>query len=156
MWQTEYKDVSMSSDLLRLLLILFRLISFIFTVFFSFQLLSSSTLFSTIRPSFALSLFSCHQINQSISWISYVSSADLWMFQLQKMKQLRAVYPEKKVYTQQVGPGCCFGALALMLRFYFEVIIVKIKIILTSWLSSVSCPKAIFSLIYINPVFSSL
>lgn len=49
----------------------------------------------------------------------------LWMlllFQLQKMKQLRAVYPEKAVYTQQVGPGCCFGALALMLRFYFEVI----------------------------------
>lgn len=41
--------------------------------------------------------------------------------QLQKMKQLRAVYPEKTVYTQQVGPGCCFGALALMLRFYFEV-----------------------------------
>ncbi|XP_056275619.1 protein myomaker [Pseudoliparis swirei] len=39
---------------------------------------------------------------------------------LQKMKQLRAVYPEKAVYTQQVGPGCCFGALALMLRFYFE------------------------------------
>ncbi|KAM6930778.1 protein myomaker [Xenentodon cancila] len=39
---------------------------------------------------------------------------------LQKMKQLRAVYPEKSVYTQQVGPGCCFGALALMLRFYFE------------------------------------
>lgn len=37
------------------------------------------------------------------------------------MKQLRAVYPEKSVYTQQVGPGCCFGALALMLRFYFEV-----------------------------------
>ncbi|KAK6306597.1 hypothetical protein J4Q44_G00235220 [Coregonus suidteri] len=28
--------------------------------------------------------------------------------------------PEKSVYTQQVGPGCCFGALALMLRFYFE------------------------------------
>uniref|UniRef100_A0A3Q4HAG4 Myomaker, myoblast fusion factor n=1 Tax=Neolamprologus brichardi TaxID=32507 RepID=A0A3Q4HAG4_NEOBR len=26
----------------------------------------------------------------------------------------------KTVYTQQVGPGCCFGALALMLRFYFE------------------------------------
>lgn len=43
------------------------------------------------------------------------------LFQLQKMKQLRAVYPEKSVYTQQVGPGCCFGALALMLRFYFEV-----------------------------------
>ncbi|XP_053726802.1 protein myomaker [Synchiropus splendidus] len=39
---------------------------------------------------------------------------------LQKMKQLRAVYPEKSVYTQQVGPGCCFGALALMLRFYFQ------------------------------------
>uniref|UniRef100_A0AAQ4P040 Myomaker, myoblast fusion factor n=1 Tax=Gasterosteus aculeatus aculeatus TaxID=481459 RepID=A0AAQ4P040_GASAC len=39
---------------------------------------------------------------------------------LQKMKQCRAVYPEKAVYTQQVGPGCCFGALALMLRFYFE------------------------------------
>ncbi len=45
------------------------------------------------------------------------------------MKELRAVYPEKTVYTQQVGPGCCFGALALMLRFYFEVI--KIKLILT-------------------------
>ncbi|KAM9743178.1 protein myomaker [Menidia menidia] len=39
---------------------------------------------------------------------------------LQKMRQLRAVYPEKAVYTQQVGPGCCFGALALMLRFYFQ------------------------------------
>ncbi|XP_077457061.1 protein myomaker isoform X2 [Stigmatopora argus] len=39
---------------------------------------------------------------------------------LQKMKELRAVYPDKHVYTQQVGPGCCFGALALMLRFYFE------------------------------------
>ncbi|KAF3695330.1 Protein myomaker [Channa argus] len=39
---------------------------------------------------------------------------------LQKMKQLKAVYPEKTVYTQQVGPGCCFGALALMLRFYFQ------------------------------------
>lgn len=39
------------------------------------------------------------------------------------MKQLRAVFPEKTVYTQQVGPGCCFGALALMLRFYFQVII---------------------------------
>ncbi|CAG5917547.1 unnamed protein product [Menidia menidia] len=37
------------------------------------------------------------------------------------MRQLRAVYPEKAVYTQQVGPGCCFGALALMLRFYFQV-----------------------------------
>ncbi|XP_077571297.1 protein myomaker [Stigmatopora nigra] len=39
---------------------------------------------------------------------------------LQKMKELRAVYPDKHVYTQQVGPGCCFGALALMLHFYFE------------------------------------
>ncbi|XP_061837129.1 protein myomaker [Nerophis lumbriciformis] len=39
---------------------------------------------------------------------------------LQKMKELKAVYPDKRVYTQQVGPGCCFGALALMLRFYFE------------------------------------
>lgn len=44
------------------------------------------------------------------------------------MKELRAVYPEKKVYTQQVGPGCCFGALALMLRFYFEVTIINIKL----------------------------
>lgn len=43
------------------------------------------------------------------------------------MKQLRAVYPEKSVYTQQVGPGCCFGALALMLRFYFEVTDLRIK-----------------------------
>ncbi|KAL2091841.1 hypothetical protein ACEWY4_011639 [Coilia grayii] len=39
---------------------------------------------------------------------------------LQKMKEKRGLYPEKSVYTQQVGPGCCFGALALMLRFYFE------------------------------------
>ncbi|XP_070993343.1 protein myomaker isoform X1 [Oncorhynchus clarkii lewisi] len=39
---------------------------------------------------------------------------------LQKMKETRGLYPEKRVYTQQVGPGCCFGALALMLRFYFE------------------------------------
>lgn len=57
---------------------------------------------------------------------SVLSVPILWilpLFQLQKMKQLRAVYPEKTVYTQQVGPGCCFGALALMLRFYFEVII---------------------------------
>lgn len=51
-------------------------------------------------------------------WVSVLFSL---LFQLQKMKQLRAVYPEKTVYTQQVGPGCCFGALALMLRFYFEV-----------------------------------
>ncbi|XP_041718659.1 protein myomaker [Coregonus clupeaformis] len=39
---------------------------------------------------------------------------------LQKMKEIKGLYPEKSVYTQQVGPGCCFGALALMLRFYFE------------------------------------
>jgi hypothetical protein len=37
------------------------------------------------------------------------------------MKEIRGVYPDKRVYTQQVGPGCCFGALALMLRFYFQV-----------------------------------
>lgn len=54
--------------------------------------------------------------------LNWVLCGGLWLlFQLQKMKQLRAVYPEKSVYTQQVGPGCCFGALALMLRFYFEV-----------------------------------
>ncbi|XP_053530312.1 protein myomaker isoform X3 [Ictalurus punctatus] len=39
---------------------------------------------------------------------------------LQKMKEKKGLYPDKSVYTQQVGPGCCFGALALMLRFYFE------------------------------------
>uniref|UniRef100_A0AAY5KCS6 Transmembrane protein 8C n=1 Tax=Esox lucius TaxID=8010 RepID=A0AAY5KCS6_ESOLU len=39
---------------------------------------------------------------------------------LQKMKEIKGLYPEKSVYTQQVGPGCCFGALALMLHFYFE------------------------------------
>ncbi|XP_033829203.1 protein myomaker [Periophthalmus magnuspinnatus] len=39
---------------------------------------------------------------------------------LQQMKQRGSLFPEKSVYTQQVGPGCCFGALALMLRFYFE------------------------------------
>lgn len=38
------------------------------------------------------------------------------------MKEKKGLYPDKSVYTQQVGPGCCFGALALMLRFYFEVI----------------------------------
>lgn len=46
------------------------------------------------------------------------------------MKQLRAVYPEKTVYTQQVGPGCCFGALALMLRFYFEVTVKNKRLLL--------------------------
>ncbi|XP_061585767.1 protein myomaker [Cololabis saira] len=39
---------------------------------------------------------------------------------LQQMRRRRAVYPDRSVYTQQVGPGCCFGALALMLRFYFQ------------------------------------
>lgn len=43
------------------------------------------------------------------------------LFQLQKMKEKKGLYPDKSVYTQQVGPGFCFGALALMLRFYFEV-----------------------------------
>lgn len=66
-------------------------------------------------------LYSNYQNNHSVLSVPF-----LWilpLLQLQKMKQLRAVYPEKTVYTQQVGPGCCFGALALMLRFYFEVII---------------------------------
>uniref|UniRef100_A0A8C3I8G5 Myomaker, myoblast fusion factor n=1 Tax=Chrysemys picta bellii TaxID=8478 RepID=A0A8C3I8G5_CHRPI len=39
---------------------------------------------------------------------------------LQKMKEKRGLYPDKSVYTQQIGPGFCFGALALMLRFFFE------------------------------------
>ncbi|KAF7237223.1 Protein myomaker [Varanus komodoensis] len=39
---------------------------------------------------------------------------------LQKMKEKKGLYPEKSVYTQQIGPGFCFGALALMLRFFFE------------------------------------
>lgn len=37
------------------------------------------------------------------------------------MKATRRLYPDKSVYTQQIGPGLCFGALALMLRFFFEV-----------------------------------
>lgn len=37
------------------------------------------------------------------------------------MKEKKGLYPEKSVYTQQIGPGFCFGALALMLRFFFEV-----------------------------------
>lgn len=41
--------------------------------------------------------------------------------QLQQMKETRRLYPDKSVYTQQIGPGLCFGALALMLRFFFEV-----------------------------------
>ncbi|XP_012576641.1 PREDICTED: protein myomaker [Condylura cristata] len=39
---------------------------------------------------------------------------------LQQMKEKRGLYPDKSVYTQQIGPGLCFGALALMLRFFFE------------------------------------
>ncbi|XP_054989220.1 protein myomaker [Sorex araneus] len=39
---------------------------------------------------------------------------------LQQMKEKKGLYPDKSVYTQQVGPGLCFGALALMLRFFFE------------------------------------
>ncbi|KAM3912432.1 protein myomaker-like [Leptodactylus fuscus] len=39
---------------------------------------------------------------------------------LAKMKEKKGLYPEKSVYTQQIGPGFCFGALALMLRFFFE------------------------------------
>lgn len=41
--------------------------------------------------------------------------------QLQQMKEKKGLYPDKTVYTQQIGPGLCFGALALMLRFFFEV-----------------------------------
>lgn len=41
--------------------------------------------------------------------------------QLQQMKEKKCLYPDKSVYTQQIGPGLCFGALALMLRFFFEV-----------------------------------
>lgn len=37
------------------------------------------------------------------------------------MKEKKGLYPDKSVYTQQIGPGFCFGALALMLRFFFEV-----------------------------------
>lgn len=37
------------------------------------------------------------------------------------MKEKKALYPDRSVYTQQIGPGLCFGALALMLRFFFEV-----------------------------------
>lgn len=41
--------------------------------------------------------------------------------QLPQMKETRRLFPDKSVYTQQIGPGLCFGALALMLRFFFEV-----------------------------------
>lgn len=37
------------------------------------------------------------------------------------MKEKKGLYPDRSVYTQQIGPGLCFGALALMLRFFFEV-----------------------------------
>ncbi|XP_005871864.1 PREDICTED: protein myomaker, partial [Myotis brandtii] len=39
---------------------------------------------------------------------------------LQQMKEKKGLYPDRSVYTQQIGPGLCFGALALMLRFFFE------------------------------------
>uniref|UniRef100_A0A7N4UXY2 Myomaker, myoblast fusion factor n=1 Tax=Sarcophilus harrisii TaxID=9305 RepID=A0A7N4UXY2_SARHA len=42
---------------------------------------------------------------------------------LQKMKEKKGLYPDKSVYTQQIGPGFCFGALALMLRFFFEAVL---------------------------------
>lgn len=54
--------------------------------------------------------------------IAIITNFVLFLLQLQKMKEKKGLYPDKSVYTQQVGPGCCFGALALMLRFYFEVI----------------------------------
>lgn len=38
------------------------------------------------------------------------------------MKEKKGLYPDRSVYTQQIGPGLCFGALALMLRFFFEVL----------------------------------
>lgn len=41
--------------------------------------------------------------------------------QLQQMKEKKGLYPDRSVYTQQIGPGLCFGALALMLHFFFEV-----------------------------------
>lgn len=65
------------------------------------------------------------------------------------MKELRAVYPEKKVYTQQVGPGCCFGALALMLRFYFEVIIVNVKLTQTKNYQKINHGWAVIHFLYI-------
>ncbi|XP_055255070.1 protein myomaker isoform X2 [Moschus berezovskii] len=39
---------------------------------------------------------------------------------LQQMKETRRLFPDRSVYAQQIGPGFCFGALALMLRFFFE------------------------------------
>ncbi|KAM9595382.1 protein myomaker isoform 3-T5 [Morphnus guianensis] len=46
---------------------------------------------------------------------------------LQKMKEKKGLYPDKSVYTQQIGPGFCFGALALMLRFFFEVPVCRVN-----------------------------
>lgn len=118
--------LSSSYSLLHFLLLIsnfsFQLSSF----FFSSSIISlySTFLLLSLPLLFPLAIKSIHR-----SWISHVSvrrGNELAVFQLQKMRQLRAVYPEKTVYTQQVGPGCCFGALALMLRFYFEVTIVKL------------------------------
>uniref|UniRef100_F7B9H9 Myomaker, myoblast fusion factor n=1 Tax=Equus caballus TaxID=9796 RepID=F7B9H9_HORSE len=41
---------------------------------------------------------------------------------LQQMKEKKGLYPDRSVYTQQIGPGLCFGALALMLHFFFELL----------------------------------
>lgn len=118
--------LSSSYSLLHFLLLIsnfsFQLSSF----FFSSSIISlySTFLLLSLPLLFPLAIKSIHR-----SWVSRVSVCrgnELAVFQLQKMRQLRAVYPEKTVYTQQVGPGCCFGALALMLRFYFEVTIVKL------------------------------
>lgn len=57
------------------------------------------------------------QGGQLPSWLRTLSPPP----QLQQMKDQRRLYPDKSVYTQQIGPGLCFGALALMLRFFFEV-----------------------------------
>lgn len=43
------------------------------------------------------------------------------------MKEKKGLYPDKSVYTQQIGPGFCFGALALMLRFFFEVPVCRVN-----------------------------
>lgn len=48
------------------------------------------------------------------------------------MKEKKGLYPDKSVYTQQIGPGFCFGALALMLRFFFEVPVCTLKLTLQS------------------------
>lgn len=46
------------------------------------------------------------------------------------MKEKKGLYPDKSVYTQQIGPGFCFGALALMLRFFFEVPVCTLELTL--------------------------